>query len=136
MAGLVEFGKLYGQFLNMNIIESSRQFGIDLDRPVVGGVDPCLQQPIARVFVDRDLRHHMARAVAAGYQRILESPVDKPHLYHALHEESAAPQPGLATNLVSFGQRLEKRGSVLPPQEILVAETSPFIRRSLIRILG
>ncbi len=96
--------------------------------------EPSLKQlPLALIAPPLpDLEHQ--QLLAAGYLSIVETPLDKPRLFHALSAEPG-PAPS-AANLLSLRAHQRRRRTGLPAQEILLAETCATTRRSLAGILS
>ena len=97
-------------------------------------VEPSLEQlPLALIAPPLpDLEHQ--QLVAAGYLSIVETPLDKPRLFHALSAEPGPPPS--AANLLSLGAHQGQRRTRLPAQEILLAEACGPTRRNLAGILS
>ena len=83
--------------------------------------EPSLQQfPLALVAAPMPKREYQ-HLHDAGYLSIVETPLDKPRLFHALNTEPG-PAPS-AANLMRLGAHHSRRLPRLPAQEILLAQT-------------
>ncbi len=96
--------------------------------------EPSLEQlPLALISPPLpELERRQLRA--AGYLSIVETPLDKPRLFHALSAEPG-PAPS-ADNLLNLDAHQRRQRLRIPTRKILLAETCEPTRRSLTRILS
>jgi two-component system sensor histidine kinase RpfC len=91
------------------------------------------QNNVALMLLNPDLYHHTETDfIAAGYDCLLKSPIDKPLLFNALHEVIASPA---AEGVISFKQHYERNSLEKRGINILIADDNSTNRKVLTKFL-